>query len=57
MHLEVAPGVVSRYAKGAIARLIPPPEPPGELPDGEEESGQPGDGEASTEGPGAPTEP
>jgi len=57
VHLEVAPGVVSRYAKGAIARLIPPPEPPGELPDGEEESGQPGDGEASTEGPGAPTEP
>ena len=27
VELEVAPGVVSRYAKGAIARVIPPPGP------------------------------
>ncbi len=27
VELEVAPGVVSRYAKGAIARVVTPPEP------------------------------
>jgi preprotein translocase subunit YajC len=66
VHLEVAPGVVSRYAKGAIARVIPPPEPAEDLDlreDADEaEAGgaaqlEPPGGQASTEGPGTPTEP
>jgi preprotein translocase subunit YajC len=57
VHLEVAPGVVQRYAKGAIARVITPPEPEPEqdaTPDGDGTS-EPGSG--STDGPAAPREP
>jgi preprotein translocase subunit YajC len=55
VHLEVAPGVVQRYAKGAVARVITPPDP-------EEDATPDGDGTSepesgSTDGPAAPREP
>ena len=63
VHLEVAPGVVCRYVKGAIGRVIPAPEPdealgPGAGDDAEGAGDQePPGGEGSTEGPGTPREP
>jgi len=50
VHLEVSPGVVQRYVKGAIAKVITPVEPDPGL---DEDHDDPG----STDGPAAPTEP
>ncbi len=53
VHLEVAPGVVQRYVKGAIARVVTPPEP-----EADDDAGPAPDSDAgSTGGPGAPREP
>jgi preprotein translocase subunit YajC len=45
VELEVAPGVVSRYAKGAIARIIPPDEPDEDDGDPADETADPADGD------------
>ena len=53
VYLEVSPGVVQRYVKGAIARVITPVEPDPDSSDDDGSGTEPG----STEGPAAPTEP
>ncbi len=56
VYLEVAPGVVQRYVKGAIAKVITPVEPELELDSDHSDDDHHDDDPGSTGGPAAPTE-
>lgn len=64
VQLEVAPGIIQRYAKGAVLRVVTPPDDdePHELEAGtdephELESGSDEDGDGPSDSPAAPREP
>jgi preprotein translocase subunit YajC len=56
VRIEVAPGVVQRYAKGAIMRVVSPEETPAELEPGTDEPGGASSEDGSSDPPAAPTQ-
>jgi preprotein translocase subunit YajC len=57
VRIEVAPGVVQRYAKGAIMRVVTPEEPAPELEPGTDDATEPSSDNGSSDPPAAPREP
>lgn len=52
VHLEIAPGVVCRFARGAVAKVLDPPtDSPMEMTDGDLGDGGPGSDDGGPDGP------